>query len=282
MTETEADIPRTIWFVWFQGLENAPYVVRKCHESWIARNPGWRVETLDAATLPRFASTDYSSYSSGNIGALGWQHKAGLLRFDLLAHHGGVWADATCFCMLPLDRWLPQQMESGFFAFRRPGPDRIISSWFLAAKRDNLLVTRLFAWLLDYWRDHPLRTKERQLLARVLTKLLQVSPRTRAWWFSPVVRDWLAVGPYYSLSYALEKLIREDPECARIWARTSALDADGPHRLSEAGLLSPATDSIRAEIDNRKVPVYKTTWRVNGQQAPAGSVLSYLLEMERT
>jgi hypothetical protein len=279
MAENEVNLPRIIWFAWFQGFDNAPYVVRKCRESWVARNPGWRVMSIDAANLQEFTSVDYSR---GNIANLSMQHRAGLLRLDLLSRHGGVWADATCFCVQSLDDWLSPHMRSGFFAFHRPGPDRVISSWFLAAEPDNVLVARLFSQMLAYWRDHPLRTDERQLIAKALTRLLKTSPVTRGWWFSRVVRDWLAVGPYFAISYGLEKLIREDPACARAWEITPRVSADGPHRLYNAGLLSPASPELRAEIDSREIPVYKTTWRTGGKTIPSNSTLEYLLEMART
>ena len=99
MANSGGSMPKTIWFVWFQGLRNAPYVVRKCHESWVVRNPDWRVVALDEATLPSVASVNYSA---GNIAGLSRQHQADLLRLDLLGHHGGAWADATCFCVQPL------------------------------------------------------------------------------------------------------------------------------------------------------------------------------------
>jgi mannosyltransferase OCH1-like enzyme len=94
MTESGGGIPKVVWFLWLQGLDNAPYVVRKCYESWVARNPSWRIISLDAATAQEFASVDYSS---ANLSKLSYQHRADLLRLDLLAHHGGVWVDATCF-----------------------------------------------------------------------------------------------------------------------------------------------------------------------------------------
>lgn len=275
MAQGRGGIPRTIWFLWFQGLANAPYVVRKCHESWVARNPSWRVVTLDEAAVPGVASVDYSA---GNIGALSRQHRADLLRLDLLAHHGGVWADATCFCVQPLDNWLMPSTESGFFAFHRPRSDRIISNWFLAARPGNILVSRLFDRMLAHWGDHSFHG-ERQLLTRGLTRLLQMSPHTRRWWFSPVLRDRLAVSPYFAFTYAFEKLIREDPECARIWSRTPKISAVGPHRLYRAGLLSPASAALRSEIDGRQVPVYKTAWSLPGRAIPPGSALGYLLEM---
>ncbi|MGO8884549.1 MAG: capsular polysaccharide synthesis protein [Streptosporangiaceae bacterium] len=272
-------IGKTVWFLWFQGLENAPYVVRKCHESWVVRNPGWRVVNLDEASLPRLASVDYRN---GSIADLPVHHRADLLRLDLLAHHGGVWADSTCFCVQPLDGWLPPNMESGFFAFDRPGPDRVISSWFLAAQPGNILVSRLFERMLAYWGDSVFRQDERRVLRKALTSLLEHSPRTRSWWFSTAVRDLLAVSPYYALHYGFEKLVREDPECADIWRRTPRISADGPHRLYRAGLLSPGSAELRSEIDRGEVPVYKTTWKLRGQPIPDDSLLRYLLEPAHT
>jgi hypothetical protein len=275
MAEDEVSVPRTIWFLWFQGLDNAPYVVRKCHESWVARNPGWRVASLDETVLPKFASADYST---GNIADLRWSHRADLLRLDLLAHHGGVWVDASCFCVRPLDEWLAPNTKSGFFAFHRPGQDRIMSTWFMAAEPGNVLATRLFDRMLAYWGDHAFRNADRRMLVHALTGMLKLSPRTRAWWFSRVLRDRLALTPYYALHYAFEKLVREDPECARIWRQTPDISADGPHRLLHSGVLDPASAALRAEIDRREVPVYKTTWKLGDGQVPANSALGYLLQ----
>lgn len=268
-----ANMVKTIWFLWFQGLDEAPYIVRKCHESWLARNPGWRVVFLDEASLSDFASADYQV---GHLAGLPVQHRADLLRLDLLAHYGGVWADSTCFCVQALDDWLPQSLESGFFAFSRPGPDRILSNWFLAASAQNILVTRLFERMLGYWAESRFCRDKRQLTRKVLTRLLRHSPRTRAWWFSAPVRDWLAISPYYAFHYGFEKLIRDDPECADVWRRMPKISADGPHRLYRAGLLGPGSAELRTEIDQHEVPVYKTTWRLDSD-IPVDSLLWYLL-----
>jgi hypothetical protein len=269
---------RTVWFLWFQGLQNAPYVVRKCHESWVARNPGWRVVSLDEKSLVRHASLDYGS---GSVARLPAQHRADLLRLDLLAHYGGVWADSTCYCMQSLDDWLPAKLESGFFAFSRPGPDRLISNWFLAAQPGDVLVSRLFTQMLRYWEGAEFDQGERQLIRKVLTRLLKHSPRTRGWWFSAPIRDWLAISPYFAFHYGFEKLVREDRDCADIWRRTPKISSDGPHRLYRAGLLGPGSAALRAEIDGREVPLYKTTWRLQDEAVPHDSLLHYLLEPTR-
>jgi Capsular polysaccharide synthesis protein len=264
---------RTIWFYWSQGMDQAPLVVRKCYQSWADRNPGWRIATLDAGHLAEVGSLDYGS---GVIAGLPPNKRADLLRLDLLAHHGGVWADATCFCVQPLDQWLPDRLDSGFFAFDRPGPDRILSSWFLAAHPGNLLAARMFAFMRAYWAT-PVRREHPELMVRVATRLLQNSPHTRSWWFSPPLRQWLGASPYFALHYAFEKMIRDDPGCAGIWGRTPRISADGPHGLLATGLLAPATPEIRDEIDHRRTPVYKTTWKLDSPAIAADTVLGYLL-----
>lgn len=275
MSDDTGGMPKVVWFLWFQGLHNAPYVVRKCHESWVARNPGWRVVTLDESTLSAYGSLDYSS---GNIARLRPAHRSDLLRLDLLTHHGGVWADASCFCVQPLDDWLIPNAGSGFFAFNRPGPDRIISNWFLAAEPGNVLVSRLFSLMLGYWSDHSFRGEQWRFLVAPLTRLLRRSPWTRAWWFSRPLRDWLALYPYYVFHYGFEKLVRDDPDCARVWGDTPKISADPPHHLYRAGLLPQASAALRAEIDRREVPVYKMTWRIRDEAIAADSALGYLLD----
>jgi hypothetical protein len=250
-------------------------VVRKCHESWVAKNPGWRIQSLDQNSLPLFASADYSA---GNLSRLSRNHQSDLLRLDLLARHGGVWVDATCFCVRPLNDWLPTCTDTGFFAFNQPGPDRLMSSWFLAAEPGNMLVSRLFERMLTYWGDHRFVNDERRLLVRVLTRLLKNTSRTRGWWYSPLFRDWLGVCPYFALHYAFERLVREDPRCASIWYGTPRISADPPHSLYRAGLLSPLSPAVRAEIDGGEVPVYKTMWKLGNSEIPGDSILSYLLD----
>ncbi|MGH3156983.1 MAG: capsular polysaccharide synthesis protein [Streptosporangiaceae bacterium] len=271
---TTRAIPQTIWVLWFQRLDKAPYVVRKCHESWVAKNPGWQVVTLDDETLPRYASADYHA---GNLATMLLQHRSDLVRLDLLTRHGGAWIDATCCCVQPLDDWLWPNTRSGFFAFDRPGYDRLISSWFLAAEPKNVLMSRLYDQMLAYWGDHPLRGARQQFKVKALTHLLRRTPRTRGWWFSRPVTDWLVIAPYYALHYGFEKLIRDDPDCARIWEQTPKISALPSHRLHEVGLLSPVSDAVRSEIDRRTTPLYKTAWNLKGQAIPDDSNLGYLL-----
>jgi Capsular polysaccharide synthesis protein len=271
-TTGDLHVPRTIWFVWFQGVENGPEVVRRCHESWLSRNPGWKVVTLDEASLPAVTSLDYAS---GNLASQSPNHRSNLVRLELLARYGGVWADATCLCVRPLDEWLPANLGSGFFAFARPTADRLLSTWFLAASPANPLVVRLLERLGDYWGRHTFRDSPR--LRRLLRRHLKRSARRRALWFSPLVRDVLRIAPYFAFHYCFEQVLGDDPELARIWGATPKVSADGPHRPMREGLLAPVSPGLRAEIDSRAMPIYKLSWKLGDRPIPPDSALGYLL-----
>jgi len=73
------------------------------------------------------------------------------IRLELLDRYGGVWADATTICARPLDEWLGEAMPHGFAALSRPGPDRMISTWFLAAEKGSEIVERWRAATHAYW-----------------------------------------------------------------------------------------------------------------------------------
>ena len=36
-----------------------------------------------------------------------------MIRLELLAEHGGVWADATMLCLRPLDSWIAHALPEG-------------------------------------------------------------------------------------------------------------------------------------------------------------------------
>jgi len=269
-------LPRTIWFLWLQGLERAPAVVRSCHESWQVHNPDWQLITLDQESMREVTTLDFTS---PNLSREARNHQADLVRLDLLTHRGGVWADATCFCARPLDDWLPEFTRSGFFAFNRPGRDRPLSSWFLASRPGHLLTSRLFERLAAYWSESYFRRDDWRWLRYPLCGLLGLTSTTRSWWFSRPLRNWLGVSPYYDFHYMFERLLTDDPDCAQAWRAVPKISADGPHALYRDGLLAAPSPALQREITQRRIPVYKTSWKLGDLAAPPpGSSLAYLFE----
>lgn len=267
-------LPRTVWMLWLQGLPAAPAVVRACHASWRAHNPGWQVVVLDEGSLREHLELPRDAVARGGVSP---QVLSDLVRVNLLADRGGVWADATCLCRRPLDAWLDACLPSGFFAFRNPGSDRLLSSWFLAACPGSRLAGGLRDEVNAYWGlgRGALRTR-RRLPARV-ERLLRDRPALRRLWFSWAPLRGSGRYPYFWFHYLFAELLRRDPACREEWERTPDRPASGPHRLLKAGLCSPLTEELRRVIDAAAVPVHKLTWKRGVDRCPPGSVLDYLL-----
>ena len=81
------------------------------------------------------------------------QHRADVIRINLLQRYGGVWCDASLWCNKPLDDWLPHHMASQFFAFSSLS-DAYISNWFLAAQCGSYIAEALNSAVRQYWSEH--------------------------------------------------------------------------------------------------------------------------------
>lgn len=259
--------PQIIWFLWLQGLNNAPFVVTRCYESWVKHNPGWQIIFLDETTIKDYTSLEFKQITK--------QAFSDILRINLLAQYGGVWADATCFCAKPLDSWLPDHVKSGFFAFERPGPDRMISSWFIASAVSNHITSTLRELVLNYWRNNKGMILAENSKWKFLNKYLP-SLGTQIW-FRPFVTKVLRIHPYFWFHYLFQKNYLKDNKVKQQWDNIPKISADIPHSLQFAGLFNPLTDSIRANIDNKLSPCYKLMWNYRASDLKEGTVMDYLL-----
>jgi hypothetical protein len=284
------DIPKRIWLLWNQGIDHAPLVARLCVESWVRHNPDWDVTILNGETLCHWADPVLCQPKAQSLVPVRLNE---LARLSLLARHGGVWADPTVYCMKPLDEWLPGYLESGFFAFANPAPDRVMSSWFLVSSPGGYLSRRMWEELSRYYLSHtlhlsaewlghaapgtqPLLSSWRQSLASLLTRLLDRNSRLAQLWLVPPLPQ-LGLTPYFSFHYMFARLLRVDPTFRGIWERTVKVSADGPHRLQSHGLDQPLSQDLFSELDDRRMPMYKLNWRVDPRTLLPSSTLNVLL-----
>jgi len=275
-TETTTEIPKIIWMMWMQGLEGAPYLVRRCYDSWRHHNPSWRVIFLDETNLHEYVDVA-AVLASDN--AIEVQARSDIIRVNLLAEHGGVWVDATCFCCRPLDSWLGEHARGGFFAFSSVAAGRPIEAWFMASSRPCRLTERLAEMSNSYWlSNHNLKKRsDKAPLAKLLIRLLSLNTHTARLWFSYPVRKGWRVYPYMWLPFLFERLLRHDPHCRALWRETREISNAVPSGLKLSGLLKPLTERTKGEIDAKLSPLYKLDWRCDAARHE-GSVLHYLLE----
>lgn len=273
-------VPKIIWMMWLQGFDKAPFIVKECYKSWVALNPGWEVILLDEHSVHEYIDVRHILATDNNLQI---QAHSDIMRLNLLASHGGVWADATCFCRKPLDSWIEKATASGFFAFYKPSKIKLMDNWFMASHKDCYLTQRLREEASRYWLTNSGLTRHRgTLLARVLKVLLNSSIHTTKYWFSFPVRKLAKSYPYPWFQFLFTKLVSEDARFREIWDKTPKISADTPHKLQRLGLTSPLTEAAKREIDEGESPLYKLTWKYNTGKYDENCVLYYLLNAAQT
>lgn len=225
---------KVIWTLWFQGWDSAPNLVKACLESWKSHNPDWEIRALDADNLQDFLTAD-SDKVLPPFDDVPLAAKSDLVRIALLRKFGGVWVDATLYCLRPLDEWLPAVMQSGFFAFARPKPDRLLSSWFLAAESNHRIITHWFDACHFYWHG---RTEHHH---------------------------------YFWFHYLFEDIYKSQSIVKRLWDETPKISADLPLFMVPYAerLNSPPTLEDYRVLHGDRTPVLKLTHKGNpGSFAP--------------
>lgn len=147
-----------IWVCWWQGLDNAPVIVKKCVDS-IKKNAGThRVVVLtennykDYVTFPKWIE------EKRNEGIISRTHYSDLLRLELLAEHGGVWLDATFFCAKPE---LNSCFEVPIWSVKRPNYGHIsvacgeFANYSFGCKYEfRWVFATIRDFVLQYWKTH--------------------------------------------------------------------------------------------------------------------------------
>lgn len=104
-----------IWVLWWQGIDDAPDIVKICINS-IKQNRGTReVVILNKDNYKNFIYIDSTYEDMLNTGKISITQFSDLLRLNLLFERGGLWMDAT---YLVIDELSKNINDSHFFTIR--------------------------------------------------------------------------------------------------------------------------------------------------------------------
>jgi hypothetical protein len=131
-------------------------------------------------------------------------------------------------------------MTTGFFAFNRPGPDRMLSSWFLASTENNYIINKWCRDVESYWhnREEP--------------------------------------DHYFWFHYLFGSVYDKDSHARNQWDKTPKLSADSPHSVQVAGILSKASEEVLAKVD-WNTPLFKMTYKFDTSKYTDDSLLHHVL-----
>lgn len=156
-SENEHLSSNRIWICWFQGMDNAPYIVKKCYNSVQENFPDKEIVVITSDNFTDYV--DFPDYilDKWRAGMITHTHMTDLLRLELLIKYGGMWLDATVFCS---DSKVPEYFfDSDLFFFQtlKPGRDghaSYISSWLMSAKTNNRVLMATRSLLYAYWKKN--------------------------------------------------------------------------------------------------------------------------------
>ena len=268
---------KIIWIYWHQGFNDSPYLVKKCVDSWLRHNPTYTLKLLDRKSLKNYINMDdiYSFYNEENIGLAAISD---IIRLRLLSKYGGVWVDATCFCMAPLDNWLSDELKknSGFFCptYRKNTSEKIIDNWFLASKTNCQIVSKFERKITDYFLSNELRFYSKSLLGRRLNRWTQKKSKRTNIWFSFFVMKIMRAMPYFYFHYMFSSLASKDEEFRKCLENMSKIDAHDCN-FKHLDPFKDSEDDFIENIKRKKLPFLKLKKIWDG--APKGSKLYELL-----
>lgn len=150
-TASEAGIARDcpIWVFWWQGLDNAPQLVKVCVDS-IYKNSGEHpVNIIDKDNISSYI--DLPDYVTEKLkaGKMTITHFSDILRFALLYKYGGIWMDATIYISRSFD---DEIYENPLFTIKAKNPSgRKWTSFFWAASPGNRNIGMIRDFFYMYW-----------------------------------------------------------------------------------------------------------------------------------
>lgn len=272
---------KTIWMYWHQGEAAAPPLVAKCIQSWRDFNPDWQVRVLDADSVADVISLNESLDMSRTD--IGLQHKADLIRISLLAEHGGVWADASIYCGKPLSDWLPDALQSGFFAFSNLRSDCFLSNWFLASTAGNPLVVEVRDQMFAFFAENRFPRQNRPIgkwLYHVFKFPFGLTTRTTRGWFHPATVRVLGIYPYFTQHYLFSRSLHGKVELAQIWDDTPKLPRLVPLTLKHSKKKGVPVEQTLQFIASGKATMHKLNWEVDVDSPYWQSIIAGLEDMK--
>lgn len=250
------DTPRVVWFHWMQGRAEMPPVVVECLASWTKMNPHWEVVFVDGNNVWNYLDRD--AIPVDNLLKTSPQVYANAIRLSLLDTHGGVWVDATTWCRTPLSQWVTT-MPGEFFAFSSPGPDRMMSNWFMASERGAYLVKAMANHYHGIFRRFGPLTL---LSDSTVREIFEYAENTDVF-VEPVLAGKLRGYPQFLFHYLFAFLYRRDDQFKQAWDAAGKISADASHAAQWLNLLAPADHVTRQRLRSANPHVHKLVWRID-------------------
>lgn len=147
---------KIIWTCWFQGIDNAPDLVKSCYNSVKDNFVRYEKILLTADNFERYVTIDPIVMKKWRDGIISNTAFSNILRLELLIKHGGLWLDSTVFCT---DNTIPEFIsKSPLFVYSNwkwiSGDVRPISTWLMSSCKNHVMLKAVRDLLVNYWHEN--------------------------------------------------------------------------------------------------------------------------------
>jgi hypothetical protein len=156
LIKTEENISNNapIWVMWYQGLENAPPLIKACIHSIYDNKASHPVHLLDKYNLKRYIKLPKYILKKFHKGIFSITHFSDIVRMAFLSTYGGYWIDSTYLVNTPIN-----YTKSSFFTLKLTHCYKTITKclWagnFLAMPKNSFLSTYAYNAFLFYWKKY--------------------------------------------------------------------------------------------------------------------------------
>lgn len=137
-----------VFMYWGQGFDKAPPIVQASVRAAQRHHEKSQLILLDDSNLHDWATLPDRVWTVGDKYRAAFSD---ILRIELIANHGGIWADATCYPTSNLiHRFDEMVAPAGFFVFGKNKPG-VISNWFLASKPHSYIACMIRDSMRLFW-----------------------------------------------------------------------------------------------------------------------------------
>ena len=144
-----------IWICWFDGIEKAPPLVQRCINSIYEHANGHPVNFITWDTVFNYIEIPFYIKEKVLKKEMSYAHYSDIIRIFLLEKYGGIWLDATIYCIKDIpDEYFRYQFFSCKSNLPTPGcvSNNRWTTFCLGGYKENVLFQCLKTFYLEYWK----------------------------------------------------------------------------------------------------------------------------------
>ena len=146
-----------IWICWWQGIDQAPSIVKKCVDSIRKHAGNHKVIIITDKNYKDYVDFPEWLLEKKDKGIITKTHMSDLLRLKLLGQYGGIWLDSTFYCTDSLEAYF----ERPVWSIKRPDYRHTsvacgyFANYSFGCQKEYRVVFNIIAeYLLMYWKTN--------------------------------------------------------------------------------------------------------------------------------